>query len=245
MARSRALLVAVVALGACALACDSLLGLGKYQEVDCVGDCGQGSGSPEGGDDASEGGLDTWTPDVAEGGLTPDASDGDAPDTSPVSDGAIGDGPPLTELWARWHMPNPDASSAPGVDGAGPLPNPTAYIDGAVASTVFDVITGLTWSTTSSPATDFAHASGACAAMGTGWHVPTRIELVSLVDFTQPFGSPTIDPVAFPSTQTAKYWTSSQVPGDGSTIYWTVDFSNGLAQQWPSASAVRCVKGGP
>lgn len=234
---------AVVALGASALACDALLGLGKYSEPDCI-DCDQSVGPVEGGDDASDAGMDASMPDVAEGGLTPDASDG-APDTSPVFDGATGDGPPLTELWARWHMPNPDASTAPGVDAAGPLPNPMTYIDGAVASTVFDVITGLTWSTMSSPASDFAHASSACALLGTGWHVPTRIELVSLVDFTQPFGSATIDPVAFPSTQTVRYWTSSQVPGDGSTVYWTVDFSNGLAQQWPSATDVRCVKGGP
>lgn len=243
MVRSRALLAAVVALGASALACDALLGLGSYSEVACISDCGQGVVTPEGGDDA-DAGMDASMADVVEGGLIPDASDGDAPDASLTFDGSV-DGPPLTELWARWHMPNPDASSAPTIDGSPALPHPMVYDGGADAGTAFDLTTGLTWSTASASASDFAMASDACATMGSGWHVPTRIQLVSLIDFTQPLGSPTIDSVTFPSTSKSQYWTSSQVPGDGAMLYWIVDFSTGLAQQSTSASYVRCVKGGP
>lgn len=244
MAPSRVVLAVAAALAVSALACDALLGLGSYQEVDPDG--GNGGVAQDSGEDVTDTGVDTSMADAFEGGLEPDASDaGDAPDTAPTFDGAI-DGPPLTDLWARWRMPNPDASTASTIDGAASLPNPMAYDGGGDAGTAFDLVTGLTWSTASVQKSDFAGANGTCATMGTGWHVPTRIQLVSLIDFTQPLGSPTIDPVTFPGTQPLPYWTSSQVPGDASTLYWTVDFGTGLVQQTVSGNYyVRCVKEGP
>jgi hypothetical protein len=235
-------LAAVAALAACALACDALLGLGSYTEVDCR-DCSTG---PEDGGDAADAPMDTSMLDVSDAADALDASDGDAGDGSPVFEGSV-DGPALTELWARWPMPNPDASAAPTIDGSPSLPNPTAYDAGADAGTAVDVTTGLTWSRASVPAGDFHTAVVACASLsGTGWHVPTRIQLVSLIDFTQPPGSAKIDPVAFPSTPSALFWTSSQVPGDaGTPLYWLVDFGTGLVQQTTAATDVRCVKEGP
>jgi hypothetical protein len=247
MGRSRVALALVAALAGCALACDALLGLGGYQEVNCL-DCGQGAA--EGGDDAADAPMETTsTPDASDASDAADvldASDGDAGDTSPVFDGPI-DGPPLTLLWARWSMPNPDASIAPTISGSPSLPNPMAYDAGADAGTALDVVTGLTWTRGSFQAATFDAAVTACAGQpGTGWHVPTRIQVVSLIDFTQPIGVPKIDPVAFPSTPAARFWTSSQVPGDAATpLYWLVDFSTGLVQETTAASYVRCVKEGP
>jgi hypothetical protein len=242
MAPSRVVLAAVAALAGCALACDALLGLGSYKEVDCI-DCSTG---PEDGGDTSDSPVDTSMLDASDAGDALDASDGDAGDTSPVFDGSV-DAPTLTELWARWPMPNPDAAAAPTLDGSPSLPNPMAYDAGADAGTAFDVTTGLTWTREDFMATDFKAAVGTCAGQpGTGWQVPTRIQLVSLIDFTQPVGSAKIDPVAFPSAHAALLWTSSQVPGDaGTTLYWLVDFGTGLVQQTTAATYVRCVKEGP
>jgi hypothetical protein len=250
MAPSRVILAVAVALAGCALACDALLGLGGYQEVPCI-DCGQDTGAAgDAGPDVFDAGMEASllqdAQDASDGG---DASDADADadaDATPTFDGSV-DGPPLTELWARWNMPNPDASSAPTIVGSPSLPNPMAYDAGADAGTAFDVVTKLTWTRESLPAGTFGAAVAQCAAQpGTGWHVPTRIQVVSLIDFTQPIGAPKIDPVAFPSTPTARFWTSSQVPGDAATpLYWLVDFSTGLVQETTTASYVRCVKEGP
>jgi len=243
MARSRVVLAVVAALAGSALACDALLGLGNYQEVPCIFDCSTGG---EDGGDASDAAMDTSPMlDASDAADAIDASDGDAADASPVFEGSV-DGPLLTELWARWPMPNPDASAAPTIDGSPSLPNPMAYDAGADAGTAFDFTTLLTWARASVSETEFSKAADACASIGTGWHVPTRIQLVSLIDFTQPVGNAKIDPVAFPSTPADLFWTSSQVPGDAATpIYWLVDFGTGLVRQTTSANYVLCVKEGP
>jgi hypothetical protein len=243
MAPSRVAFALVTVLAGCALACDALLGLGGYTEIDPP-DSGQGLG-PEAGDDAPDAAMDSSTTlDASDAGDALDTSDGDAA-TVPPFDGPI-DGPPLTLLWAQWPMPNPDAATAPTIDGSPPLPNPMAYDSGADAGTTVDLVTGLTWTRQTFQASSFGAAVAACAQQGTGWHVPTRIQLVSLIDFTQPLGNPTIDPVAFPSTPAVPFWSSSQVPVDAATpLYWVVDFGTGLVRQTTSASNVRCVKEGP
>jgi len=243
MARSRLAFALVTMLAGGALACDALLGLGGYKEVDP--DSGQGV-APEAGGDATDAATDSSTMlDASDAADVLDASDGDGGATVPPFDGSI-DGPPLTLVWARWPMPNPDASAAPTIDGSPPLPNPIAYAAGADAGAAFDVMTGLTWTRGSSAAGTYDAAVAACAALpGKGWHVPTRIQLVSLIDFTQPLGAK-IDPATFPSTPAALFWTSSQVPGDAATpLYWLVDFSTGLVRQTTPASYVLCVKEGP
>ncbi|HEY6460606.1 MAG TPA: DUF1566 domain-containing protein, partial [Polyangiaceae bacterium] len=171
------------------------------------------------------------------------------PDAWPVPTG--------NETWAHWRMPNPDASVGP--DGAPPPPNPMAYDAGADASAdggspvAVDTVTGLAWVRASFAASTYDAAWIACTTQtssspsGASWRVPTRIELVSLVDFTR---QPTIDPNVFPGAQSASYWTSSTVPGDGGPSgWWTVNFSSGLvATVAASASAlptyVLCVSGG-
>jgi hypothetical protein len=245
MARSRLAFALVAVLAGCALACDALLGLGGYQEVDPT-DSGQDVAPEVGGDVTDEVMDSSTTPDASDAADALDVSDGDGGFTVPPFDGPI-DGPALTLLWARWPMPNPDAATAPLIDGSPPLPNPMAYDAGADSGTAFDVVTMLTWTRQTFQAATFDAAVQACMGVpGTGWHVPTRIQVVSLIDFTQPLGGPTIDPVTFPSTPASLFWTSSQVPVDAATpLYWVVDFGTGLVRQTTAASNVRCVKEGP
>lgn len=245
MAPSRVVLALGAALAVSALACDALLGLGAYQEVDGDAAAESGAGSFDGSEDASDTSM-TANPDASDASVAPDA---DASDALPNFDGSV-DGLPLTELWAQWTMPNPDASAAPTLDGSPTLPNPMEYDAGADggAATALDLQTGLTWTRNEGPQVGtFAQAVGYCASQGSGWHVPTRIQLVSLIDFTQPSGSATIDPNTFPSAQAQFHWTESQVPVDAAApLYWVVDFGTGLVTQRGAGSYyVRCVKDSP
>lgn len=83
-------------------------------------------------------------------------------------------------------------------------------------------------------------ANSYCAARGAGWRLPTRKELLTLVDPTR--HEPSIDPV-FPSTPIGLFWTSSRnVLKSGSA--WVVTFSDGAsgAADMTDSSFVRCVR---
>jgi hypothetical protein len=233
---------AVVVLGTISLAlvaCDTLLGLGQYDEVACAaGHCD--SGTPEGG---VEGGT-VPMPDASDAAMGIESgSDADAADVVTVPDGGY---PPPTahEVWAHWPMPNPDASIGP--ESSTPLPNPMTYTLAADGGgvTAYDVVTKLSWWRQALSAMTYDAAGSRCANVspGGGWRVPTRIELVSLIDFTR---TPTIETTTFLDAGGAHTWTSSAVPGDGGPPeYWDVDFSTGLTGYGNTPTQVICVSGG-
>jgi Protein of unknown function (DUF1566) len=120
-------------------------------------------------------------------------------------------------------MPNPASTH---------LPNPASYADNG-DGTIKDNVTGLTWQkdVASTQAFAWTDAQTYCAGLtlaGRTWHLPTRIELLSIVDSTK---TPAID-APFPSPPGGKFhWTStpwvvSQIttkPQDA----WMVNFSDG------------------
>ncbi len=141
----------------------------------------------------------------------------------------------------RWPMPNPPSTG---------LPNPQSY-DTSTSGVVTDNVTGLMWQRAVSAASyywDDAHAYCADLALAgkADWRVPSRIELVSLIDFTR--SNPSIDPTAFPSTPSAEFWTTS--PSAGTAQYaWTVNFTTGDVKPFGNhrdvptdALRVRCVR---
>jgi len=94
--------------------------------------------------------------------------------------------------WANWSMPHPPASG---------LPNPALY-DTSQPGVAVDTVTGLMWPRAASPIEDdlsFESALSYCAELEVAgycdWRLPTRIELVSLVDFTR--AGPAIDQEVF------------------------------------------------
>lgn len=119
---------------------------------------------------------------------------------------------------------------------------PPGRFDDPNDGTVKDTKTGLVWqkgipSTISTCTTDSTHvrctwseATNYCKNLGlagTGWRLPTVLELSSLVDETIPYYSgPTIDQTAFPSTPADSYWTSSPLAGSSSSA-WSVNFNGG------------------
>jgi hypothetical protein len=235
-------LIAAAALGTGLAACDSLIGLGKYSVVPCDADCSDtGSAVPDAGGDESDGTIgtnDSGSPDAtdaSDGGDASDAADVTVVDSAPEatpSDASF-EASPVT-LWARWPMPNPDAAVAPASDAM--LPNQMSYqINDAGQPIVMDRVTLLVWYATPVP------LPGSCPA---GFHVPTRIQLVSLIDFTQ---SPvTINGQAFPGVTQDRFITSSQVIVDGGPNgqYWIVDFSTGLVATTGAAHYALCLQDG-
>ena len=139
-------------------------------------------------------------------------------------------------------MPNPAPAN---------LPNPASYTD-LGDGTVRDNVTDLVWqkAVTTTQAFTWTAAIDYCAGLtlaGRTWRLPTRIELLSLVDFTRT--SPAINTTAFPGLPGGKYhwtaspWVVSQIatkPQDS----WIVNFFEGLtsnAGDRTLAEYARCV----
>jgi hypothetical protein len=254
-ASRRGVAVALVAAGFSMAACDALIGLDHYHDVACAFDCGETGGafSGEAGDvytnDATDS-ADVTTHDV----VADSPPEADVADVSVLGDVVEPDSgwpvPTGHELWAHWPMPNPDAAVGP--DSSAQLPNQMSYDAGADGGSplAYDLVTGLSWYRAPAAAASYDDAWVACSnpglpKMSQPWRVPTRIELVSLIDFTQPQGKPAVDPVVFPLVTGALFWTSSAVPGDGGPSgYWIVDFSSGLTATSLPGAFVLCVSGG-
>jgi hypothetical protein len=147
-------------------------------------------------------------------------------------------------------MPNPARLIAT-------LPNPSSY-SSTLSGVMTDNVTGLMWqqpldAVSCAKGCTQADAAAYCASISLGnyhdWRLPTRIELVSLVDFTR--ASPAIDPV-FTGTPPDKFWTSSSEAGAVATVAWLVDFVSGSAYVIGTLGTstnpapllrVRCVRG--
>jgi hypothetical protein len=119
--------------------------------------------------------------------------------------------------WALWPIPEQ------------PLGDEHYGVRGAV---VRDRITGLEWQRFV-PAERVAYdrASEHCQSLelaGGGWRLPTRIELVSIVDFTR--SMPAINSTVFPDTPSAPFkhagWGSASLPGEDVTNQ-RIDFTEG------------------
>jgi Protein of unknown function (DUF1566) len=141
--------------------------------------------------------------------------------------GSTSSGPPPDAgniaRWANWKMPNPP-SIVP------PLANQQNY-DTSNTGIVIDNVTHLQWEGNPSPALyayseALSHCSGLqLGASGGGWRLPSRVELISIIDNTQ---QPRLDALAFgmpvnDGGTPLTFWASSLLAGDN-TKAWVVDF---------------------
>jgi hypothetical protein len=92
---------------------------------------------------------------------------------------------------------------------------------------------------------NYAAAEQACAALGEGWRLPSRMELESILDLTR--HEPAVDTTRFPDTKSGYYWSST--PCAWSSDYaWIVSFNYGLASgnhRDGGSAFVRAVRGVP
>ncbi len=222
-----------------------LLACGGGQSRGALGDADSGSGSS--GSNSSDGATADATSGTSQSsaggssssGASNDAgasgssgsSSGSASGTgSGSSSGILSDAgtgcPALTgadDAYPRWPMPNPAASQ---------LVNPFHYTDRG-DGTVLDDVTGLVWqkAVPTSQAYAWSAAKGYCSSLtlaGLTWHLPTRIELLSLVDPTTAAAMDTtfFSPPGGKYTWTSTPWVVSQIatkPQDA----WMVNFGGG------------------
>ena len=128
-----------------------------------------------------------------------------------------------------------------------PDPGVRRFETGAV-EVVVDPGTRLMWQRKSSPEQlDWEGAQRYCDCLSLAgyddWRLPTRIELVSLVDYRRQ--EPSIDTDAFPDTPSTWYWSASPVAGD-SVEAWYLSFMDGNTHEAARdvTYGVRCVRGG-
>jgi hypothetical protein len=134
------------------------------------------------------------------------------------------------------------------------------YLIDTADGVVTDTVTALMWQEpTPSQLYTWQEARCYCAGLTLAgypdWRLPTRIELLSLIDETIPSPGPNIDKAAFPSTVGGNhsadqmgygYWTSTPKAGDASSA-WTVHFDNTYGndayEDVTTNEGVRCVRG--
>jgi hypothetical protein len=227
--RARVALSIASAIGVALLAaCNGILGIDGFHE-----------GPPLAVDG---GGNDATVPDAttSDGGV-----DGSSDATIDVTVVTLPEGSAPVSF-ARWKMPDPTPGAA----------NAPSYA--ATDSGVLDQVTGLVW-LTGKPliAADgtFESAKAACdgATPAGTWRLPTRIELISLLEPVTDAGvqhsAPLIDTTYFTGNQSAPVWTSSpHLPVTDPPAFWAVDF--GSTSSGPltttdvaTVTLVRCVKG--
>ena len=172
-------------------------------------------------------------PDAA--GTVADGEVARAPDGAADASGGCAVVAPSSH-WATWPMP--DSTST--VTASAP-----SY-DVGVTGVVSDRVTGLTWQrAVSADSYGWAAAADHCACLRLAghddWRLPTRIELVSLIDVRRQ--SPAIDPSAFPDTPGEWFWTSSRAADDPAAA-WYVAFFDGDTHHMDVETPyrVRCVR---
>lgn len=159
---------------------------------------------------------------------------GGAPPVGPCDD----EHAPLAIDAARpGRMPNPSSVG---------LPNSAWY--SPAAEVVVDEVTHLTWQRAPREGSlSRLEAERYCdqlvLAERSDWRLPTRLELVSLVDFTV---RPSIDAAAFPNTPADWFWSASYLALNDASA-WAIDYSKGSAfvRAIESPAQVRCVSGDP
>lgn len=72
---------------------------------------------------------------------------------------------------------------------------------------------------------DYASAEAAVKELGEGWRLPTRAELLTLVDLSR--HEPAIDTDKYPDTKSDPYWTSSECAWNKESARWVVHFLSG------------------
>ncbi|BEL04435.1 hypothetical protein Q0Z83_026260 [Actinoplanes sichuanensis] len=141
-----------------------------------------------------------------------------------------GCGKQLAKIWASWPMPDKGRY--------------TNLSDG----TVRDNTTCLVWQRTHAPGTyTFTAAKQYCAGLeldGGGWHLPSRVELTSIVDYRA--DNPAVDTGTFAGTPPRFFWTSSPWAVTKTPLRaWIINFYEGLASNAAEQTGkyhVRCAR---
>ena len=140
-----------------------------------------------------------------------------------------------SENWAIWPMPN----------AARGLPHAQSF-DAQSSGVVLDRVTGLSWQQhPDAQQLTFADATQHCAALSLAgfddWRLPSRLELISILDTTRT--QPSINVAAFPDTPSDWFWSSTPSASDAQSA-WYLYFYFGYPKTdlVSNRFSVRCVR---
>jgi hypothetical protein len=164
-------------------------------EAGAVDGGGADRGAPNPGDDGSPGGDGGAN---ADGGVDGAQNDGQAEEGGDGGVLACKTTGTADRRFVQWTLPPV-------------IPPETNYVIDASGDTVLDKVTGLMWERkTSWPSVDPANAQAHCATLTAGgfkdWRIPTRIEALSILDYSQSY---LLNPKVVGSQDTDALWTSS------------------------------------
>jgi hypothetical protein len=155
--------------------------------------------------------------------------------------------PPLgtvPESWAKWRIPHSSDSGTPRFVGR------YEERDGGVLVQVSpDVATDkkepLVFAATHGSVSTFEAADSYCKSLGASFRVPTRIELITLLDYEKAAQGVNLFPKGFTNPGDGSYWTASFVqPTTKPISYWFVNTGTGLVDfAPPRAAGVVCILG--
>jgi len=146
----------------------------------------------------------------------------------------------------------PASGAANAQDGSYSL-HPMSYTDHG-AGTVTDNNTGLMWEKLTTLTTyNWQGSVDYCSTASTGglggWRLPTKKELLTIVDYSVPppntYDLPTINTFYFPNTVRNWYWTATEAVPSGGSNAWYINFITGVTGSTVKAQYlnVRCVRG--
>jgi hypothetical protein len=189
---------------------------------------------PDGGDGQSDGGDQGWKPDPLSCGAAPTPEANALYATWPMPDSKT------QGICMNWTCPNPGEHGY-GQDGQKTV-NAARYELALNNLAVRDLVTGLVWQRGDSG--EVNNIDDYCDALVieglTDWRVPTRIELISLVDYGAK--DPAIDTEMFPTTVSDIY--RAHVGNVFGSTYTGINFASGenllFYSQW--MGRVRCVR---
>jgi hypothetical protein len=143
--------------------------------------------------------------------------------------------------------------------------NPMSFtVMGSNSDMVLDNNTGLTWqrqddgntyngyqASGTYDATYNPSSQNVCGSLNlagfSDWLLPTKKELMSIVDYSIPYPGPTINSAYFPNTKSYPYWVSTTSAYWGPVSEWLVHFGYGYVNtnwMYQDRFYVRCVRGG-
>ncbi len=119
-------------------------------------------------------------------------------------------------------------------------------VSGTTQEIVTDNVTGLIWQRAFSTGQTWQEAMDNCDTLDfagqTDWRLPSRKELVTLLDYYQ--YAPATDTTAFPDTPAGNFWSSSSYP-DNTSLAMRTDFNAGITSYHQKTNTYnsRCVRG--
>lgn len=207
-------------------------------------DAGDAAAPRDAATDAADGGVDAGDAGVPEldagmDGGTPPVDAGPPDLGAPDMGGRCAARPSGNNIWAQYPLPG-----TPG--------HPRVYqvVSAGPDETVIDCVTGLEWERAIPVGTLYtrplamSHCDGLTLGGYADWRVPSRIELMTLLDYSVDGPGPMIDASAFPGTPAGPFWSASAFAPFATTHGWLLQFDVG-AIDWHAFSEthyVRCVR---